>query len=363
MSKALDDLKGIVEEPKKAVAVAKTAAPQTMAEKLKVIERLGKTLNEQFKTTATLVKLGDKVGQLIPSISTGLYTLDFGAIGCGGIPRGRIIEIFGTESAGKTTIALHIIGMEQKNGALVAFVDAENALDPSYAAKLGVDVDNLIVSQPNSGEQALETVEALIDSQAVSLIVVDSVAALVPQAELDGEMGESHMGLQARLMSQACRKLTGKCAANNVTVVFINQLRDKIGVMFGNPEVTTGGKALKFYASVRIDVRKVWKSEIKSGDVVIGHDIRLKIVKNKMGPPFREAVATLIYETGIDTLSNLVDYAIDIGAIQQNGAWFVVNEEKIQGKDKVKKLFLDDPKAMEGLRKEVTRIQKIQREQ
>jgi recombination protein RecA len=351
-------------EEKKAVAViSKSAAPQTMAEKWKVIDRLGKTLNEQFKTTATLVKLGDKVGQLIPSIGTGLYTLDFGAIGCGGVPRGRIIELFGPESSGKTTIALHVIGMEQKNDALCAFIDAEHALDVSYATKLGVDVDNLIVSQPNSGEQALETAEALIDSRAVSLIVIDSVAALVPQAELDGEMGESHMGLQARLMSQACRKLNGKCAMNGVTIIFINQIREKIGVMFGSPETTTGGRALKFYASVRIDVRKVWKSEIKSGDVIIGHDIKLKIVKNKMGPPFREAFATLIYETGIDTTSNFLDYAIDIGAIQQNGAWFVVNEEKIQGKDKVKKLFLDDPKAMSNLKTEVARIQKIQREQ
>jgi recombination protein RecA len=363
MSKALDELKSIVDEPKKAVAVVKSAAPQTMAEKWKVLDRLEKSLNEQLKTTTSLVKLGSKVGQLMPSISTGLYTLDFGAIGCGGIPRGRIIELFGPESSGKTTIALHVVGMEQKNGAICAFIDAEHALDPTYAAKLGVDVDNLVVSQPDSGEDALEIAEALVDSQSVSLIVIDSVAALVPQAELDGEMGESHMGLQARLMSQACRKLRGKCAVNGVTIVFINQIREKIGVMFGSPETTTGGRALKFYASVRIDVRKVWKSEIKSGEIILGHSIKLKIVKNKVGPPFREAFATLIYETGIDITSNFLDYAIDIGAIQQNGAWFVVNEEKIQGKDKVKKLFLDDSEAMTNLKVEVARIQKIQREQ
>lgn len=297
--------------------------PQTSKEKWKAIAAIEKQLNKQFDTEKSLMRLGDRVGVPWPSIATGLPVVDYEVFGTGGIPRGRIIEIFGPESSGKTTLALHIVGQEQKNGALAAYVDAEHALDPTYASKLGVDVDNLIIAQPDSGEQALDTVVALVQSQAVSLIVVDSVSALVPQAELDGDMGESHMGLQARLMSQAMRKLRGICAVNKVTVVFINQIREKIGVMFGSPETTSGGRALRFYASVRLDTRRIGGDGgkmIKDGKL-IGHKMKIKAVKNKMAAPFREAEVTLYYGVGFDVADSIVEYAINQNVIEKAGAW------------------------------------------
>jgi recombination protein RecA len=301
------------------------------ADKLKQLKAVEAALNKQFETTTSIVRLGEKVGLAMPSIPTGISTLDLDVIGTGGIPRGRIIELFGPESSGKTTLCLEIVGEEQRTGALCAFVDAEHALDPSYMEKLGVNVDELIVSQPDSGEQALETVIALVDSGTVTLIIVDSVAALVPQAELDGDMGDSHMGLQARMMSQAMRKLRGRCAVHGVTVIFTNQIREKIGVMFGSPETTPGGRALKFYASVRLDVRRVGGPEgtIKAGETVIGHKMRIKAVKNKVGAPAKSTEVDLIYGKGIDRRTDFINFAKDIGAIEQAGAWFKFEGENI----------------------------------
>jgi recombination protein RecA len=337
-----------------------------MEEKLKVIKTIEAQLNSQFKVQNSIVRMGDKVYQDIPSIGGDLYTLDYGAIGTGGLPRGRIIELYGPESSGKTTICLHYVGKEQRRGGLCAYVDAEHAIDPTYAAKLGVDMDNLLMSQPDSGEQALETTEALVESRVVSLVVVDSVAALVPQAELDGEMGDSHMGLQARLMSQAMRKLRGKCSANGVTVIFINQLRENLGVRFGNPETTTGGRALKFYASLRIDVRKVFKenggANIMSGNVIIGHQIRLKVVKNKVGKPHQSTEVDLIYGLGLDTKADMIEHGINVGAIQQAGAWFSFGEIKVQGKAALKALLRDDESKLETLRLEIEKAHAAQKE-
>lgn len=288
-------------------------------------------MNKQFKTTNSLVRLGKQVNVPIPSIATDLYSLDFDVIGTGGIPRGRIIEFFGPESSGKTTAALHIVAQEQKAGGICAYIDAEHALDPTYMKRLGTDVDKLVVAQPDSGEQALETAEALVESRAVSLIVVDSVAALVPQAELDGEMGDSHMGLQARLMSQAMRKLRGKCAVNGVTIIFINQIREKIGVMFGSPETTPGGRALKFYASLRLDIRKVGGEEgsIKSGGILLGHKVRFRAVKNKVGSPARSTEIDLIYGVGFDEKSDFVSFAATHGVLERAGAWYRFKGENI----------------------------------
>lgn len=334
-------------------------------DKLKALKAVETTLNKQFGVTTSLVRLGDRVGTLMPSLSGNLYTLDYGVIGTGGIPRGRIIEVYGPESGGKTTLCLNYVAEEQKRGELVAYLDAEHALDPNYMQQLGVNVDDLIVSQPDSGEQALETVEALIESRAVRLIIVDSVAALVPQAELDGEMGDSHMGLQARMMSQAMRKLRGKCAINDVTVVFINQIREKIGVMFGSPETTTGGRALKFYASVRLDVRRTGGAEglIKSGDVTLGHKMKIKGVKNKVGSPARETIVDVIYGRGIDTFADFVAYAKGIGAIEQAGAWFKFNGENIgQGLTKTIDNLRGNAELMQQIRAEVAKAQAAQRE-
>jgi recombination protein RecA len=307
------------------------------------------------------VRLGDKVNVALPSINTGLPTLDYGIIGTGGIPRGRLIELFGPESSGKTTLALHIIGCEQNNGGICAYVDAEHALDPTYAHKLGVNVDDLVVSQPDSGEDALDTVEALVESQAVTLIIVDSVAALVPRAELEGDMGDSHMGLQARLMSQACRKLTGICAKNQVTVIFINQIREKIGVMFGSPETTTGGRALKFYASVRLDTRR--REVIKDGENVIGHEIRIKAVKNKVGTPLKETTISLIYETGFDTTKNLIEYAVNLEVINQAGAWYRFQGANIgQGLPKTIETLKLRKSLMKRVMQEIDKALKAQKE-
>jgi recombination protein RecA len=330
----------------------KKPALNTKSEKFKALEQVEKALNKQFGTTASLVRLGSRVGVPLPSISTNLPSLDYDVIQTGGIPIGRIIEIYGPESSGKTTLALHIAAMEQKDNGVVAFVDAEHSLDPTYAAQLGVNVNELFISQPDSGEQALETVEALIDSGAIGLVIIDSVAALVPQAELDGDMGLSHMGLQARLLSQAMRKLSGKAAKNNVTLIFINQLRDKIGVMFGSPETTTGGKALKFYASLRLDIRR--REPIKSGDKMIGHQLRIKAAKNKVGVPFRETTINLIYGEGLDTFSDFVTYAVNLGSIGRAGAWYSFGDERLgQGIDNVIENLRTKPQLFEEIRVKV----------
>lgn len=371
-SKALAELAAATKS-----AVVVLPAPETLAttviaskpltddEKWKALKGVEAQLNKQFNTTTSLVRLGKRVGVPVPSIETGMPTFDYGALQCGGIPRGRIIEIYGPESSGKTTLALHIVACDQKQGNLCAYVDAEHALDPTYAKKLGVDVDNLMVAQPDSGEQALETAEALIESRAVSVVVIDSVAALVPQAELDGEMGDSHMGLQARLMSQAMRKLRGKAAINGVTVIFINQIREKIGVMFGSPETTTGGRALKFYASVRLDVRKIGGDDgkIKNGDVQVGHKVRIKAVKNRFGAPFGQSEVDLIYGVGFDTGADLVQYAVDLGVIERSGAWFKFDGENIgQGIDKTKANITEDPKLLAAVKSEVVKARKAQLE-
>jgi recombination protein RecA len=297
----------------------------TKVDLFKNLRELEAKLNIQLKTTTSLVRLGSRVNVPMPSISTKMPTIDFNLIGTGGIPRGRIVEIFGPESSGKTTFTLHLVAQEQQLGGIVAFVDMAHALDPTWAAKLGVNVDELVVSQPDSGEDALDTVEALVESKAVTLIIVDDVSSLVPRAELEGDMGDSHMGLQARLMSQACRKLTPICDKNQVTVLFINQIREKIGVMFGSPETTSGGRALKFYASVRLDVRR--KAPIKDGDEIIGHILHFKAVKNKVGVPLRETEVELIYAKGFNTFKNYIEYAISMDVIDQAGSWF-----KFEGK-------------------------------
>lgn len=317
-----------VPEPEKTKAKKEEPILTSKEDRFKVLKELNKELNKQFDTSVSLSLLGEKVGVRLPSISTNLPSLDEGVLQCGGIPIGRIIEIYGPESAGKTTLALHIIACEQQaTDNLCAFVDAEHALDVTYADSLGVNVNELLISQPDSGEQALETVEKLIESRAVSLIVIDSVAALVPQAELDGEMGDSHMGLQARLMSQGMRKLRGIANKNGVTLVFINQIREKIGVMFGSPETTAGGRALKFYASVRLDVRR--KDAIGPKESPTGHTLKVKAVKNKVGSPMRECFIDLIYGKGLDTFTDTIKYGIACGVIEQSGAWYSYKGERI----------------------------------
>lgn len=289
----------------------------------------------------SIMKMGERVHEKIDVIPTGCLVLDI-ALGIGGIPRGRVIEIYGPESSGKTTVSLHIIAETQKLGGTAAFIDAEHALDPAYAEKLGVNLDDLLVSQPDNGEQALNICEMLVKSGSVDIVVVDSVAALTPKAEIDGEMGDSHVGLQARMMSQALRKLTGVINKSNTTVIFINQLREKVGVMFGSPETTTGGKALKFYASVRLDVRK--KDTIKDGTNIIGNRTVIKVVKNKLAPPFKTAEFDIIYGKGISQTGCLVDLALNADIIQKSGSWFSYNDEKIgQGKENVKS-YLEEHK-------------------
>ncbi len=287
----------------------------------------------------------------IEAIPTGALSLDI-ALGIGGVPRGRIIEIYGPESSGKTTLALHVVAEAQKQGGEAAFIDAEHALDPVYAKKLGVDIDNLIVSQPDTGEQALEITESLVRSGALDVIVVDSVAALVPKAEIDGDMGDSHMGLQARLMSQALRKLAGALNKSKTVLIFINQLREKIGVMFGNPETTTGGRALKFYASVRMDIRKI--ENIKQDGEVKGNRVRVKVVKNKVAPPFREAEFDIVYGQGISKEGNILDMAVNLDIIEKAGSWFSYNGERIgQGRENVKKYLKENPDILEEVEKKV----------
>ena len=319
-------------------------------EKDKTLDQVLADIEKQFGKGA-IMKLGERGVKNIDVVSSGSLLLDQ-ALGVGGFPKGRIIEIFGPESSGKTTIALHAIAEVQKTGGRAAFIDAEHALDPVYARKLGVDIDELLLSQPDTGEQALEIVEALVRSEAMSIIVIDSVAALVPQAEIDGDMGDSHVGLQARLMSQALRKLTPVVSKNNCVVIFINQLREKVGVMFGNPETTTGGRALKFYASVRLDVRKI--ETLKSGGEVIGNRTRVKIVKNKVAPPFREAEFDIMFGKGISTEGDLIDLASNVGIVQKSGAWFSYNGEKIgQGRENAKQFLLNNPELKDEIDKKV----------
>ena len=302
--------------------------------KEKALELALSQIEKQFGKGAVM-KLGEFKTTDVEAISTGALSLDV-ALGIGGIPRGRIIEIYGPESSGKTTLALHMIAECQKTGGEAAFIDAEHALDPVYAKHLGVDIDNLIVSQPDTGEQALEIAEALIRSSAIDLVVVDSVAALVPKAEIDGEMGDTHVGLQARLMSQALRKLAGVLNRSNASLVFINQLREKVGVMFGSPETTPGGRALKFYASVRLDIRKI--EAIKQDSEIIGNKVRVKVVKNKVAPPFRETEFDIIYGKGISKSGNILDLAVNLDIVEKAGAWFSYNGERIgQGRENAKK--------------------------
>jgi len=311
-----------------------------MIEKKKALEMALGQIEKQFGKGAVM-RLGENAHMNIETIPTGAVGLDI-ALGVGGVPRGRIVEIFGPESSGKTTVALHIIAEAQMAGGDAAFIDAEHALDPVYAKKLGVDIDNLIVSQPDTGEQALEIAEALVRSGAIDVIVVDSVAALVPKAEIDGEMGDSHVGLQARLMSQALRKLAGVISKSNTTAIFINQLREKVGIMFGNPEVTPGGRALKFYATVRLDIRRI--ESIKQGTDIIGNRTRVKVVKNKVAPPFKEAEFDIMYGQGISKEGSILDVAANLDIVNKSGAWYSYNGQRIgQGRENVK-LYLRENK-------------------
>lgn len=312
-----------------------------MLDKAKALDSVLGQIEKQFGK-GSIMRLGDDPMKInIESIPTGSMALDL-ALGIGGVPRGRIIEIYGPESSGKTTVTLHVIAEAQKKGGIAAFIDAEHALDPVYAKSIGVDVDNLILSQPDTGEQALEIVDALVRSNAIDVIVIDSVAALVPKAEMSGEMGDSHMGLQARLMSQALRKLTGIVNKSNTSVIFINQLRMKIGVMFGNPETTTGGNALKFYSSVRLDVRRI--DSIKRGTDIVGNRTRVKVVKNKIAPPFRIAEFDIMYGEGISKEGSLLDVAADIDVVKKAGSWFSYNDEKIgQGRENAKEFLRNNP--------------------
>ena len=319
-------------------------------EKTKAVEVAVSQIERNFGKGA-IMRLGDRVKVHADVIQTGSISLD-AALGIGGIPRGRITEIFGPESSGKTTLALHVVAEAQKKGGLAAFVDAEHALDPTYAKKLGVDTVNLLVSQPDNGEQALEIVETLVRSGALDVIVVDSVAALVPKAEIEGEMGDSHMGLQARLMSQALRKLTGTVSKSNTSVVFINQVREKIGVMFGNPETTTGGRALKFYTSVRLDIRRV--ATIKEGGDSVGNRTKVKVVKNKMAPPFREAEFDIMYSEGISKEGDILDKAVDFRIVEKSGTWFSYNETRLgQGRENVKRFLQENKDMLEEITKKV----------
>ncbi|MFO0388785.1 MAG: recombinase RecA [Alphaproteobacteria bacterium] len=299
----------------------------------------------------SIMRLGEGQTEKIDAISTGSLGLDI-ALGVGGIPRGRIIEIYGPESSGKTTLTLHIVAEAQKKGGVCAFVDAEHAIDPIYAKKLGVNTDDLLISQPDTGEQALEITDTLVRSGAVDVVVVDSVAALVPKAELEGEMGDSHMGLQARLMSQALRKLTGSISRTNCTVIFINQIRMKIGVMFGNPETTTGGNALKFYASVRLDIRRI--GALKDKEEVVGNATRVKVVKNKVAPPFRQVEFDIMYGEGVSKLGELIDLGVKAGIVEKSGSWFSYNNERIgQGKENAREFLKNNPKTADAIEKKI----------
>ena len=319
-------------------------------EKLKALQLTMEKIDKAYGK-GTIMRMGDHAIEKMEVIPSGSLTLDL-ALGVGGYPRGRIIEIYGPESSGKTTLAIHAIAEAQKLGGVAAFIDAEHAFDRFYAEKLGVDIDNLLVSQPDNGEQALEIADQLIRSSAIDIIVIDSVAALTPKAEIEGEMGENKLGLQARLMSQALRKLTSNISKTNTTCIFINQLREKIGVMFGNPETTTGGNALKFYSSIRLDIRKV--TAIKNGEDVIGNQTRVKVVKNKVAPPFKKAEFEILYGEGISKLGEILDLSVEMNIIKKSGSWFSYGETKLgQGRDAVKELIRDNPGLMDELAQKV----------
>ena len=335
---------------KKPMAPSPTAAPSS--EKKKAIESAMAQIEKMYGKGA-IMRLGDSQDIQVDVIPTGSLALDL-ALGIGGVPRGRIVEIYGPESSGKTTLALHIVAEAQKRGGEVAFVDAEHALDPTYARALGVNIEEMLISQPDTGEQALEITEALVRSGAIDVVVVDSVAALVPRAEIEGEMGDSYVGLHARLMSQALRKLTGAINKTNCVVIFINQLREKVGVMYGNPEVTTGGRALKFYASVRIDVRRI--EALKNGSEIVGNRTRAKVVKNKVAPPFREAEFDIMYGEGISKLGELLDLGVKLDLVQKAGSWFSMGETRIgQGRDAAKQYLRDNPEVAENLEAAIRR--------
>ncbi len=320
-------------------------------EKLKALDAALNQIEKQYGKGAVM-KLGDPSAQMnVETIPTGSLSLDI-ALGLGGIPKGRIVEIYGPESSGKTTVTLHMIAEVQKRGGIAGFIDAEHALDPVYAKNIGVDIDNLYISQPDNGEQALEITETMVRSGAIDIIVVDSVAALVPKAEIDGDMGDSHVGLQARLMSQALRKLTAVISKSNCTVIFINQLREKVGIMFGNPETTTGGRALKFYASVRMDVRRI--ESLKQGGEVIGNRTRVKVVKNKIAPPFKEAEFDIMFGEGISVAGDILDLAASIDVVNKSGAWYAYEGNKIgQGRENAKQYLRDNPAVMEEVEQRV----------
>ncbi|HEY6737109.1 MAG TPA: recombinase RecA [Candidatus Saccharimonadia bacterium] len=340
----------VVDEKTAKKAAAQASAEQS--ERLKAIDLAVAQIEKQFGA-GSIMKLGDAHKIDVATIPTGSLSLDL-ALG-GGLPQGRIIEIYGPESSGKTTLALHAVAEVQKNGGVAAFVDAEHALDPDYAARIGVNLDTLLISQPDTGEQALEITETLVRSSAVDIIVIDSVAALVPRAEIEGEMGDAHVGLQARLMSQALRKLTGVISKSKTTVVFLNQLRLKIGVMFGNPETTAGGQALKYYASVRMDIRGT--EQIKDGDQSIGKHVKVKIVKNKVAPPFRVAEFDIMFNEGISTAGDLIDLAVKHNLVMKSGAWYSYKDEKIgQGREAAKQYLKDHPELMESLDKEIRKL-------
>ena len=319
-------------------------------DKDKALEQVLNDIEKQFGK-GSIMKLGENKHMKVDVVSSGVLSLDI-ALGVGGYPKGRIIEIYGPESSGKTTFALHAIAEHQKLGGRAAFIDAEHALDPVYAERLGVNIDDLLLSQPDTGEQALEICDALVRSEAISIIVIDSVAALVPQAEIDGEMGDSHVGLQARLMSQALRKLNGTISKTNTTVIFINQLREKVGVMFGNPETTTGGRALKFYSTVRLEIRR--SEQLKMGDGVVGNKTSVKVVKNKVAPPFKTAVVDIMYGTGISHEGEVIDLASEAGILEKTGAWYAYKGEKLgQGKENVKLLLKDNSELCKELEQKV----------
>lgn len=329
------------------------------AERLKALQAAMAKIEKDFGK-GSIMKLGDESVEDVDTIPTGSLSLD-AALGVGGYPKGRIIEIFGPESSGKTTLALHAIAEAQKAGGLAAFIDAEHALDRFYAAKLGVNTDDLLISQPDNGEQALEIADQLIRSSAIDIIVIDSVAALTPKAEIEGDMGDNKVGLQARLMSQALRKLTSSISKTNTTCIFINQLREKIGIMFGNPETTTGGNALKFYASVRLDIRRV--TTLKDGDTPIGNQVRVKIVKNKVAPPFRKAEFEITFGEGISRAGEIVDLGVELGILKKSGSWFSYGETRLgQGRDAVKKLIKDNPELSEEIEAKISEALKDVRE-
>lgn len=331
-------------------AAVEAAAPAS--DKRKALETCMAQIEKAYGK-GSIMRLGENTGVVVEAIPTGSLSLDL-ALGIGGVPKGRIVEIYGPESSGKTTLALHIVAEAQKRGGEVAFIDAEHALDPSYARALGVDIDSMLISQPDTGEQGLEICEALVRSGAIDVVVVDSVAALTPRAEIEGDMGDSHVGLLARLMSQALRKLAGSIAKTNCIVIFINQLREKVGVMYGNPEVTTGGRALKFYASVRIDVRRI--EALKSGGEIIGNRTRAKVVKNKVAPPFREAEFDIMYGEGISRLGEMLDLGVKLDLVQKSGSWFNMGDIRLgQGRDAAKQYFRDHPDEADKLEAAIRR--------